>query len=46
IMLLKKGKSLEEISEYISGKYDVDDLLLERDLEDFTSLLKDYGILE
>ncbi|MCK9300643.1 MAG: PqqD family protein, partial [Bacteroidales bacterium] len=46
IMMLKKGKSIEEIFETISGKYDVDDLLLERDLEDFTSLLKDYGILE
>ncbi len=46
IMLLKKGKSLEDIFEHISGKYDVDDLILERDLEDFSSLLKDYGILE
>ncbi len=46
ISLLKQDKSTSEIIEEISKNYDVDRLLLERDLEEFTGLLKDYSILE
>lgn len=46
ISLLKQDKSMSEIIEEISENYDVDRLLLERDLDEFTGLLKDYSILE
>jgi hypothetical protein len=46
ISLLKQDKSPQEIIDEISDIYDVDRLLLERDLDEFTSLLKDYSILE
>ncbi|MEA4975040.1 MAG: PqqD family protein [Paludibacter sp.] len=46
ISLLKQDKSTSEIIEEISENYDVDRLLLERDLDEFTGLLKDYSILE
>lgn len=46
INLLKKNVSTEEIVEIICQKYDVDRLLFERDLEDFTIQLKDFSILE
>lgn len=45
ISLLKQDKSTSEIIEEISKNYDVDRLLLERDLDEFTGLLKDYSIL-
>lgn len=46
ISLLKQDKSTSQIIEEISKNYDVDRLLLERDLDEFTGLLKDYSILE
>ena len=46
INLLKLDKSPAEISDIICERYDVDKILFERDLEDFTSLLKEYSILE
>lgn len=46
INLLKLDKSPVEITEEICERYDVDKILFERDLEDFTSLLKEYSILE
>lgn len=46
INLLKQDKSTHEIIEEISGNYDVDRMLLERNLDEFTALLKDYSILE
>jgi len=46
ITLLKKDKSIQEIIVAICEKYDVDQNLLEKDLDDFTAQLKDYTILE
>jgi hypothetical protein len=46
ISLLKEEKSLTEIIKIICAKYDVDQSQLEFDLDDFTSQLKDYTILE
>ena len=46
ISLLKEDKPLEMIVETICAKYDVDKSLFEKDLDDFESQLKDYGILE
>ena len=46
ILLLKNDKSARDVAEIICEKYDVDKSLFERDLEDFTLQLKDYGLLE
>lgn len=46
ISLLKQEKTAGEIVDEISRTYDVDRLLFEMDLEDFTALLKENNILE
>lgn len=46
IGLLKQDKSMHEITDEICRNYDVDSLLFERDLDEFTTLLKGYSILE
>lgn len=46
ILLLKKNDSLHNITEFICNKYDVDKILLNRDLEDFVQQLKEYSIVE
>ena len=46
IALLKENESLDKIVETICAKYDVDKSQFEKDLDDFESQLKDYGILE
>ena len=46
IALLKKEIPLEKIVETICEKYDVDKSQFVKDLDDFESQLKDYGILE
>jgi len=46
IALLKKEIPLERIVETICEKYDVDKSQFVKDLDDFESQLKDYGILE
>lgn len=46
IRLLKQDKTIREIADEICRQYDVDRILFERDLDDFTSLLKEYSILE
>jgi len=46
INLLKKDLTLSEVADKICEKYDVDKMLLERDLEDFALQLKEFSILE
>jgi len=46
INLLKKDLTLREVTENICEKYDVDQSLFERDLEDFTLQLKEFSVLE
>jgi hypothetical protein len=46
ISMLKEDKSAETIVETICAKYDVDQSQFVKDLDDFESQLKDYGILE
>ncbi|NDP22745.1 MAG: PqqD family protein [Paludibacter sp.] len=46
IALLKKDVSLKDVADEICEKYDVDRILFERDLEDFTLQLKEFSILE
>ena len=46
LSMLKDGKSVEAIVKTICSKYDADQSQVEKDLDDFESQLKDYGILE
>ncbi len=46
IGLLKKDTPLEKIAEAVSELYDVDRQLVERDLEEFTTLLKEHSVLD
>lgn len=46
INLLKQDLTTEEIIDQLVESYDVDTILLERDLEEFTALLKENSILE
>jgi hypothetical protein len=43
---LKENRSLEEIIDFVSAKYEVEKIQLERDLDDFISQLSDYNLLE
>lgn len=46
INLLKQDLNTQEIIDQLVESYDVDTILLERDLEEFTALLKEHSILE
>jgi len=46
ILLLKKGRTTREIVDEMCSRYDVDRVLFERDLEEFMTILKEFGILE
>jgi len=46
IALLKEEKPQQVIIDTICAKYDVDQSLFEKDLDDYLSQLKDYTILE
>ncbi len=43
---LKDDKTGEEIIDYISSRYDVERIQLEKDMDDFLSQLSDYNLLE
>lgn len=42
---IQNGKSLNEISIEITEKFDIEANIVERDLEDFLSQLKNFGII-
>ncbi|MHB9141151.1 MAG: PqqD family protein [Paludibacter sp.] len=46
LAFLKKDKPMDEIIEIMCEKYDVDRSIFEKDLDDFTSQLKEYTILD
>mgnify|MGYP000907482347 CR=1 FL=1 len=46
LTLIKEGKSLEQITNFMKEKYDVDDVTLERYLADFVSDLRVNNLLE
>jgi len=46
ILLLKQGKSTRAIIEEMCNKFDVEQDLFERDLDEFTTVLKEFNILE
>lgn len=43
---LKDDKTAEEIIDFISSRYDVERVQLEKDMDDFLSQLSDYNLLE
>ncbi len=44
--LIREGKSEEEIRNHFLDRYEVEESILERDLEDFMRLLNSYQMLE
>jgi hypothetical protein len=46
LVFLKENKSQDEIIGYLSSKYDVDKILIEKDMDDFVLQLTDYNLLE
>ncbi len=46
LRLLKEDKSLQEISNYLLEKYDADPTVIDKDLSDFTEILRHYSLLE
>ncbi len=46
LSLLKEEKTIAEIIDVISAKYDVDQSQFEKDLDDFKSQLEDSNILD
>jgi len=46
ISMLKEEKTAQEVIKIIRGKYDVDQQLFEKDLDDFVSQLKDFSMLD
>jgi hypothetical protein len=46
LLFLRENKSQNEIIGYISSKYDVDRIQIEKDMDDFMSQLTDYNLLE
>ena len=45
VRLLKAGNSFEAIKKEIVDKYEVDDILFEKDFHDFVSHLQDYYLV-
>jgi hypothetical protein len=43
---LKEGKEIGEITEIITTKYDIDSHIFERFFYDFTSMLKQYQLID
>jgi len=43
---MKEGRNTDEITSYITEKYDVDNLRFQRYLEDFIQALRHYNIME
>ena len=44
--LMKTGKTYEEIKDEILSRYDVDEVTVEKDYNDFADLLKQFQIIE
>lgn len=45
IQLMKENHSLNEIKKILLEKYEVDKMILEKDMDDFVAMLKDYNLL-
>ena len=46
IQLLKDGKSIEEVSELILENYNTDFTTIDKDLNDFIVMLKQYSLID
>jgi hypothetical protein len=46
LTMLKENKNQQEIIEYLSSKYEIEKVQLEKDMDDFVSQLTDYNLLE
>jgi hypothetical protein len=46
LVFLKENKSQDEIIGYLSSKYEVEKIQIEKDLDDFVSQLTDYNLIE
>lgn len=46
INLLKEGLTSREIVDIVYAKYDVDKKIFERDLDEFSTVLKEYNIID
>jgi hypothetical protein len=46
LIKLRENTTEEDIIKYLSSKYDVDAIQLEKDMDDFFSLLNEYNLLE
>jgi hypothetical protein len=46
ISKLKEGKTLEQITKHVLAAYDTDEITVEKDLQDFMSILKNYSLLQ
>ena len=46
IQLLKDGKSIQEVSELILENYNTDITTVDKDLNDFIVMLKQYSLIE
>jgi hypothetical protein len=46
LSILKENISSDELRKKISEKYEVEDMQLERDIEDFVTMLREYNLIE
>lgn len=46
ISQLKENRSVQEITDFICSRYDVERNQFEKDLEDYVSQLRDYNLLD
>lgn len=46
LALLKENTTQDKIFDHITSKFDVDRMQLEKDMEDFVSLLQQYNLID
>jgi hypothetical protein len=46
LSMLKDNKSMPEIIDYVSSRYDAEPKQIEKDMDDFVSQLTDYNLLD
>jgi hypothetical protein len=46
LIMLKENKTQQEIISFLSSKYEIEAVQLEKDMDDFISQLSDYNLLE
>ena len=46
INMLKEGKTLEQVTKHLLMAYDTDEATVEKDLQDFMNILKNYSLIQ